>query len=378
MLDKVTIGFGGDFVIDKAMAGFLEPSHFSHDRYVSDLLSLCNEVIVNLESPICEEASPAPKYGPALQMSPKSCEILNKLQVSCVSLANNHIMDQGPQGLASTLNHLGKYGIRFFGAGNNLMEASQPLILEKDDLKIAILNFAENEFSNTYGNQPGAAPLDIISITLHLQKLKQENDFVVLSVHGGAETHHYPSPRFVKLLRYFVSQGADAVVAHHTHRYNGYEYYKGSPILYGLGNFVFPNKNDKTTNWNLGCFARLTFLKGTKPLMEIKPLRCVFKDGIELKIPSEQELEAFKYHTEEVEKALLDPDLLSQHYDEFVSKVEKQYKHYLFPYTSKYLHKLYSLGLIPGIFNSKEKMMLYLNLFRCESHRDVVIKLLSK
>lgn len=370
---KLTVS--GDFAPTKA---FLD-SIASAENYFYELAPLLTKAdlnITNLEAPVITESTPSEKYGPSLATDARAIDLLKKSGFHAVTLANNHIMDHGKRGLTSTISELNNAKIPYFGAGNNVEEANKPFIFEKDGKKIGLLNFAENEFSNTVDENPGAAALDLIDNSYAIKRLKNQVDVVVVIVHGGAELHEYPSPRFKKTLRFMANQGADLVIAHHTHRYNGYENYNGVPIFYGLGNFVFPSPPFKDKKWSLGVLLDIKIESDNKINFATIPFLQNFQQyGFQLL--EGQELAAFREMEMRMNDVILDDSVLSEKYEEFFKKVENQYLHYLQPYTSKYFHKLYSMGIIPSFLKNKTKRLLYLNLIRCEAHRDVVLKILK-
>jgi poly-gamma-glutamate capsule biosynthesis protein CapA/YwtB (metallophosphatase superfamily) len=162
---------------------------------------------------------------------------LHQLKIDAVTMANNHILDYGYKGVKDTFKELVDHKIKYIGAGNDLTEARKPLSLHKDGMKIAILNFCENEWSIAEDDSPGANPMDIIDNTNQIREAKASHDKVIVIVHGGHEYYNLPSPRMQKQYRFYADQGADIVVGHHTHCISGNEVYKGVPIYYSLGNF---------------------------------------------------------------------------------------------------------------------------------------------
>ncbi len=369
------INITGDFVIAPKI--FDEIKDIRVGDELMEVFKNANYNIVNLEAPIINQLTPAEKYGPCLHMDDQVIDTLKMMHVNLLSLANNHILDHGAEGLVSTISIISQNNMDFFGAGKNYADASKPYIIHDKDVRVGILNFAENEFSNTYGIESGAAPLDIIQNTLSLQKLKTEVDKVIVIVHGGAELHKYPSPRFKNTLEYFAAQGADAVIAHHTHCFNGYKVINGVPIIYGTGNFLFP-KNHSNEEWDTGVVVNLVIYKDKPIDFELVPVSFVYNDKLSLNILEADKLNAFNERKKILEDVISCPEKLENEYALFVEKNRNQYNHYLQPYTSKYLHKLYSLGILPDFLKNKTKRLLYLNLIRCEAHRDVLLHMLSK
>jgi poly-gamma-glutamate synthesis protein (capsule biosynthesis protein) len=372
----INFTFTGDFAPNASLLDAISQSNTRN--YFEDLLPYLEKAdlnVTNLESPIIEKASKAQKYGPILSTDHRAVDLLQQGDFKLVTLANNHLMDHGDSGLHSTINYLKSSNIAFVGGGVNLQEAAKPFIFTKDQKRIGILNVAENEFSNTTGDFPGAAPLDFADNALAIKALKQKVDFVIVIVHGGAELHHLPSPRFKKTLRFMADQGANLVLAHHTHCYNGYEIYNNTPIFYGLGNFVFPAKSKANEDWHLGVLLSLTINDDLSVDFKTIPFfQNLNQFGISLL--EDQKLSDFRNNEAHKNSIVNDDIALEKNYHLFFKKVEKQYLHYLQPYTSKYLHKLYSLGILPSFLQNKTKKMLYLNLIRCEAHRDILLKIL--
>lgn len=371
---KLTIS--GDFAPNKALLDSITKADQDYFEQLRPVLNAADLNITNLECPVIEKSTPSDKYGPSLATDSRAIDVLKKGKFDAVTLANNHIMDHGNMGLSTTLRNLNDQGISFFGAGNNVTEANKPYIFEKDGKKIGFLNFAENEFSNTVDDNPGAAALDLIDNSSAIKKLKSAVDVLIVIVHGGAELHEYPSPRFKKTLRFMADQGANLVLAHHTHRYNGYEIYNGVPLFYGLGNFVFPSQSLKDEKWATGVLLDIKILNDNSIEFETIPFLQNFNQ-YNFKMMDGEKLESFRKSELEINTIIANDALLNAKYDEFFKKIENQYLHYLQPYTSKYFHKLYSLGILPSFLQNKTKRLLYLNLIRCEAHRDVVLKILK-
>jgi poly-gamma-glutamate synthesis protein (capsule biosynthesis protein) len=146
--------------------------------------------------------------------------------------------------------------------------------------------------------------------------------------------------------------------------------------VYGTGNFIFPKLNSDSL-WNLGVIANLGIEKNKPITLEIIPISLEMNAKINLSFLSLENNEKFKTVENDKKEVIKDDNLLEEKYSLFVKNVENQYLNYLQPYTSKYLHKLYSMGVIPSFLQSKVKRLLYLNLIRCEAHRDIILKILK-
>jgi len=205
-------------------------------------------VLFNLESPLCSNGSPIPKCGPNHKADPACAYGLKAAGFNIASLANNHILDYGKQGLEETLKALDEAGILRHGAGNSYAEATRLLNVKSSNLNIAFLNFAEGEFSSIEtGSGSGAAPIDMLSNSMEITKARKLSDIVIVSVHAGNEYQHFPSLWVQGLYRKYIDFGADIVIAHHPHIPQGIEFYGSGLIAYSLGDFMFEYLNDPGT-----------------------------------------------------------------------------------------------------------------------------------
>jgi poly-gamma-glutamate synthesis protein (capsule biosynthesis protein) len=126
---------------------------------------------------------------------------------SALSLANNHILDQGKEGVMTTLKLLSELGIKTFGAGKNIDEAWQPQIVEQNGIKIAFIGASYAAYNdNGQGLYEGVARMqDTKKLTIAVQDATKVADFVVVMMHAGAEYTRAPT----KLQRDFAQQAID-------------------------------------------------------------------------------------------------------------------------------------------------------------------------
>jgi putative poly-gamma-glutamate synthesis protein len=213
-----------------------------------ELLKILNDAdyrIFNLEVPLTDVCSPIDKCGPNLIAPTSTINGYKSIGVDFVTLANNHILDQGVQGLQSTCDLLRKNNIAYCGVGDNISLAKAPYIFELDGKKIGIYACAEHEFSIATEDSDGANPFDPLESFDHVSFLKQEVDYVIVLYHGGKEHYRYPSPYLQRVCRKFVKSGADLVVCQHSHCIGCEEKYLDGTIVYGQGNFLFDDSESE-------------------------------------------------------------------------------------------------------------------------------------
>lgn len=216
------------------------PSAHIFSSIIPDLKN-ANLTIANLENPLLEQGRPVPGKC-TLRGSVGWAQILKETGIRVLSLANNHIMDYGEDGLFSTIKALESSGLYYVGAGRNKEQACSPIFLDLAGQNIAILSRTSVIVSSpSYAgkNQPGVAFLDIKETKRDIKNCKQETDIVILIIHWGVEEYKYPSPDQSRLAREFVEAGADLIIGHHPHVLQGIEKVSNGLVCYSLGNFIF-------------------------------------------------------------------------------------------------------------------------------------------
>lgn len=334
--------------------------------------------ITNLESPVIDKGEPIPKTGPNLKSPLSTLGVLKEAGFNLVSLANNHIMDYGAEGLKSTLKNCQEQEIKTVGAGVSLQEAIQPAIIEMNGVDFAIINIAENEFGTTVDDTPGCHPLDPVRNYYAIQEAAQRADYVIVIVHGGHEHYELPSPRMKRTYRFFVDAGANAVVGHHTHCISGYELYKEAPIFYSIGNFLFDHSSKnkpEPTSWHYGMMVQLEISESKVDFSLLPYIQNWDKPGLQ-KL-DDAASSSFRENLNSLNKIISDDKELEKHFNEFTEKEMRRYSSYIEPHSSRVLHALRNRSLLPSFLSERKKRLL-LNLTRCEAHRDLLIQTLEK
>jgi poly-gamma-glutamate synthesis protein (capsule biosynthesis protein) len=174
-----------------------------------------------------------------------------------VSVANNHAGDYGRQAFAQMLGRLKSAGVPYFGGGHTLREAHEPLIVARHGFRIALLGyngFLPRAFEATE-DHPGIAWIDEQHLIEDIRRARTAHhaDLVIPFMHWGQEHEPLASEHQRGLARRMIDAGADMVVGTHPHVVQDTETYRGRPIVYSLGNFVFDGFShiDNNTGWLL-------------------------------------------------------------------------------------------------------------------------------
>ncbi len=184
------------------------------------------------------------KRGSNLAQGDEILEVLKLLSVKGVTLANNHIMDFGPEGLKRTVGVLDSEGILHCGAGMGIEEALKPMEIEDGGKITAVFNFGWDAEETVYAGKdsPGCAPRDKVVILKTLKEyasLYPDRDIIAV-LHWGFELNLYPMPFDIDLAHSIADvDTVRVVIGHHPHCPQPVEEYKGKKIYYSLGNFYF-------------------------------------------------------------------------------------------------------------------------------------------
>ncbi len=159
--------------------------------------------------------------------------------VHVVSLANNHIMDCGEEGLRRTIAACRDAGLAAIGAGETLDEARRPWHREIAGRRTTWLAYGMSTRDEAGPTKPGIAPLEPALIREDLARWRAEADVLVVSLHWGSMYVDYPAPRVLQLAEAVVAAGADVVLGHHPHVLQGARREGRALVLYSLGDAVF-------------------------------------------------------------------------------------------------------------------------------------------
>ena len=248
-------------------------------------------LVGNLEGVIAA-MMPAPEatYAPyRLAASPHAASQLGRLGFDLLSLANNHALDLGPEGLADTAQNLEWAGISFFGAGADPQQTQQPIFRQVGSLRLAFL-------AVTALPPPGMAEASAgwrpavwqEGVAETVRQARQQVDLVIVLVHWGYEYQTAIDPAQRAIARSLLAAGADLVVGQHPHVVQGLELissenrFNPQVVAYSLGNFWFPQE---TAGTNQGLALRVAL--DSQGIWGVQALPLSAGQGVGLGSPAE-------------------------------------------------------------------------------------------
>jgi poly-gamma-glutamate capsule biosynthesis protein CapA/YwtB (metallophosphatase superfamily) len=262
-MEKISLIFGGDI-------GPLRSEVTNMFGELTPIIKGADIAVANLEFALIDGGQPVRgKIYP--HKAPTSIlPALADAGFDAFNLANNHMLDYGPEALVNTLDLLDGAGIGRFGAGYDLGEASKPLIIERQGLRVGLLGATSTlpiGFSATEA-LPGVNPLKVITRYRHfrnpeeypgtsllvetepmaddlericadVQFLASKVDLVLVYQHWGESMNELVHSFQRAIAHAVIDVGAAGVFGGHQHVISAVEFYRGVPIIHGMGNLVF-------------------------------------------------------------------------------------------------------------------------------------------
>jgi len=239
------------------------------------------QILFNWEVPIGETLNPRPRPGggPRIITTPNSIQMIQNWSTGGIaSLATNHILDAGNEGLIKTLHMLQEHGLRTIGTGITETEISMPFVWKTGEGKLGLVNWVFPETHPELISIPGPnywpgfdGAKSIIS------DLKTKVDWILAILHWSDEEFSYPMPEDREIADKLVQMGVDLIIGHHPHVVRGVDIIQGSPVFYSLGNYFFSNFRDasgcsishQAPRNREGLGVELIFSKGDKPKYQL-------------------------------------------------------------------------------------------------------------
>jgi len=330
--------FVGDTVPNKS---------FALGRSLKELCGEHDVRVFNLEGAFSRFRKPIFKAGSYLLLEPKFFEALTDC-FNVATLANNHVMDFGAEGLDATIEQCKKAGISTVGAGLNLGAAFLPL----ETGNCRIISVAEREFGAAGKDKAGIATVDKSNkIYETIKQGRQSGKFVVVVAYGGTELIPIPPPYLRDRYKLWIDYGADLIIGSHPHVVQGFEWYKDKAIFYSLGNFIFFDgafKDYPNSQWSIAVSVDIS-----NNNIRTIPVCSDENDVIDIAADRRYE-EEFKRLCN-----LIQSDSYFEHYKQIANKLYKSW--------------------YPGLSTtSREDAALLLNCLRCDAHRNLIQNSLSQ
>jgi len=242
----------GDIMLAGNAKGFLEEKGYAYpfqDHRLAKVISAADVAFANLEYPITRGGRAFPDKQFTYQGSKASLAAIRRAGFDFLSLANNHIMDYGEEGLRSTMLACERLKLTHAGAGTRLGDARSLRIIAKDGVRYGLLAYSLTYPPEFWASDENAGTVygGRTILEQDIPRAAREVDILIVSFHWGEELNPQPRPYQIELAHRAVDLGASIVLGHHPHIPQPIEVYRGVPIFYSLGNFAFGSWSANTT-----------------------------------------------------------------------------------------------------------------------------------
>jgi poly-gamma-glutamate synthesis protein (capsule biosynthesis protein) len=276
LADGVKLALAGDTMLGRMVAETIVeagPDALFADEVVA-LTQAADLFVLNLECCISERGTPWPDPGKPFffRAPPAATEVLARLGVDCVTLANNHALDFGPEALLDTFEHLRTARIAWVGAGRRRDEARAPVILEANGVRLGVLGFSDYPAEFAAGpNSPGIAYVDLWHGLdwLPAAIARLHVDVVLVTPHWGPNMTPRPLPHVRRAAAALRAAGATLIAGHSAHVFHGVQ----SGIIYDLGDFIDDYAVDPVLRNDLGLLFFVTLDQDGPLRLEAVPLK---------------------------------------------------------------------------------------------------------
>lgn len=251
--EECTLLFAGDVYFSDHVLNAYDKAGGIHgvlDETIRNEIAEADIFMVNQEFPFTERGTKAEDKQFTFRLPASRFHLMNEMGIDIVTLANNHILDFGPDGITDSIAQLKENGIRYVGAGENLNEAKKLEIIETKGRKIGFLGTSRVYMDGSWAagtEHPGVfSTYDPTIAVEEIKKARELVDYLVVYVHWGVERETTPKEYQRTMGQQYIDAGADLVIGSHPHVLQPIEFYKEKPIVYSLGNFVFGSSIPET------------------------------------------------------------------------------------------------------------------------------------
>lgn len=272
--ELLSVLFTGDVLLDRGVRPIAERRGIAYlfDSVQAEFQK-SDAVVVNLECPLTDTVSPVNKRY-IFRANADWAEDLRKVGITHAALANNHTNDQGRRGLQATYQHLTEAGIVPLGYGSSYEEQSEPVLITKGKVQVAVFNAVMMALENWHyiEGKPGVcqpSPEHLVQ-TIADYREQHPDTRIVTVLHWGVEFNSFPSMNQRLLAGRLAEAGVDAIIGHHPHVTQPIDTIGNTIVCYSLGNFVSDQHPPQTRQCMM---VRLNIKAGTSITMDVIPTR---------------------------------------------------------------------------------------------------------
>jgi len=280
---------GGDTMLERGASEILfEEGPSGIFGGTAEMLASADLALINLEGVISDRGEKVKKSF-NFRFVPEIAAALKDAGIDAVLHANNHVYDYGGDAFLDSLSWLNKAGIGIAGAGVDDDAAAAPFLFSKGAITCLVFGIASfpreqngwdgvsaaagpGQAGMLHAGKGGREKIKAIMKDVKATISPDETALNIILFHGGIEWSIRPDAAARELYTDLVDSGADLVIGTHPHTVQGFEWVKGKPVFWSLGNYVFGGMGN-TTGGEEGLFIRLGYMQGRLVYLEPYPLK---------------------------------------------------------------------------------------------------------
>ena len=261
--DTLTVILTGDILLDRGVRQEIDRhgADYLFSEGIDSVFRQAQVVVGNLECPATKIMAPVFKRF-IFRGEPEWLNTLQQHGITHLNLANNHSIDQGREGLINTKQNIEEAGMTPVGAGQNMEEASLPVLLASQPRNVWLVPSLRLALENQayLPDKPCVSQEPMDSLLQRVSSLRKTDStaVIIVSLHWGGEHTLQPVPRQRMEAHQLINAGADVLICHHTHTLQTIEDYHGKKIYYSIGNFIFDQSKPLNSE---ACIVRLRIRK---------------------------------------------------------------------------------------------------------------------
>jgi poly-gamma-glutamate capsule biosynthesis protein CapA/YwtB (metallophosphatase superfamily) len=247
---SVTLAFAGDVNFAGRTARLLSDPAAAFGP-ISSVLKSADFTALNLETAVTGRGTPQPKTY-HFRTTPLAFTALRDAGVDLVTMANNHVLDYGPAGLADTLAAARAAGFPYVGIGSNAAAAWAPYVTTIKGMKIAVVGVSQvAELASSWvatSTRPGEAnAIDLSQTLAAVRAARRLARTVIVFMHWGTEGDACPDQAQLSLAPQLAAAGASIIIGAHAHMLQGSGWLGHTFVAYGMGNFLWWERSYSTS-----------------------------------------------------------------------------------------------------------------------------------
>lgn len=235
-------------------------------KYIKDYVSDYDIAYYNQETPAGDSSITYSGY-PRFYVPSEYVDAMIDAGFNTISLASNHSLDKGEQGILNTINYMKTTDTLYHGMSDSEESRSNYIIKEKNNITYSMLSYTTltNGLSVPKGKDYLLNIYDKDQVKADVEALRDKVDVLIVAMHWGVEYQSTPNEEQIEIAEYLADLGVDIVIGNHPHVLQPITKIDNTIVMYSLGNFISNQYGNGDWNKLVGFMATLDITKTVTP-----------------------------------------------------------------------------------------------------------------